>query len=148
MFIINFTEQQMKGMRNIPLFASFILISAVMFSCGQVTVSSKDSEAGIKFDTIRHDFGEIGFDTEAEFEFVFTNTGESPLILTHVKSTCGCTVPEWSKEPVNGGKKGKIRVSYDTHRVGPFNKSIYVYSNAENGVIRLLISGRVGPAAS
>jgi hypothetical protein len=60
-----------------------------------------------------------------------------------VKSTCGCTVPEWSREPIDSGGTGSIRVSYDTHRVGAFAKTIYVYSNADNGVKRLLISGKV-----
>jgi hypothetical protein len=60
-----------------------------------------------------------------------------------VKSTCGCTVPEWSQEPVNAGKQGRIRVSYDTHRVGAFSKTIFVYSNASNGVQQLTISGKV-----
>ena len=100
-------------------------------------------EAGIEFDTTKHDFGEIAFDGDGEVEFIFTNTGTSPLLVTHVKSTCGCTIPEWSREPVNADRKGTIHVSYDTHRVGAFNKSIYVYSNAANGVQRLSISGKV-----
>jgi hypothetical protein len=108
----------------------------------------KDSEtkASIEFDTTSFYFGQIAYSSDAEFEFEFTNTGSAPLLVTHVKSTCGCTVPEWSKKPVEAGKKGKIRVSYDTHRVGAFNKSIYVYSNAENGVKRLTISGKVRPS--
>lgn len=111
--------------------------------CRQGTEESSAKASLIEFDTISHSFGDIPFNGAGEFEFVFTNTGKAPLIVTHVKSTCGCTVPEWSREPINSGEKGSIKVNYDTHRVGAFAKSIYVYSNAENGVKKLMISGKV-----
>lgn len=82
---------------------------------------------------------------DGECEFVFRNTGTTPLVLTHVKSTCGCTIPVWPKEPIKAGEQGIIRVSYDTKRVGTFVKSVYVYSNANNGVQRLYIRGKVNP---
>jgi hypothetical protein len=115
-------------------------------SCHQDGGKISSRDAGIVFDTTRHDFGEIPFSGDAEVEFIFTNSGTVPLVVTHVKSTCGCTIPEWSKEPVKAGGKGSIRVSYDTHRVGSFTKSINVYSNAGNGVKRLTITGKVKPA--
>ncbi|MCK5462329.1 MAG: DUF1573 domain-containing protein [Bacteroidales bacterium] len=85
------------------------------------------------------------FKGNGKCEFAFRNTGKTPLVLTHVKSTCGCTIPKWPSEPVKAGEQGIIKVSYDTKRVGTFYKSIYVYSNASNGVQRLYITGRVNP---
>lgn len=128
----------------------FLLLLAVIAitwdSCSTGSGKGSGGDAGIAFDTISHDFGEIPFSEEAGFEFIFTNSGTVPLLVTHVKSTCGCTIPTWSKEPVKAGKRGSIRVSYDTYRVGAFTKSIYVYSNAVNGVQRLTITGKVKSA--
>ena len=135
-------------MKNISLIAILAFIACGFYMCGQDHEENSAEKSSIEFDTISHNYGEIRFSSDGEFEFAFTNTGEAPLIVTHVKSTCGCTVPEWSKEPINAGEKGSIRVSYDTHRVGAFAKSIYVYSNAENGVIKLMISGKVRPLDS
>ncbi len=135
-------------MKNIPLIAILTFFAIGFYMCGQDRQESSAEKSSIEFDTLSHSYGEIIFSSDGEFEFVFTNTGEAPLIVSHVKSTCGCTVPEWSKEPIIAGKKGSIRVIYDTHRVGAFAKSIYVYSNAENGVIKLMISGKVKPLDS
>jgi len=135
-------------MKNIPLIAILAFFAIGFYMCGQDREEGSAEKSIIEFDTLSHSYGEILFSGDGEFEFVFTNTGEAPLIVSHVKSTCGCTVPEWSREPIIAGKKGSIRVSYDTHRVGAFAKSIYVYSNAENGVIKLMISGKVKPLDS
>ena len=130
-------------MKTIGLLATLVLMAVCWTSCHKSSGKTSGGDAAIAFDTINHNFGEIPFNKEAEFEFIFTNYGTDPLLVTHVKSTCGCTIPEWSKEPVKAGMQGGIRVSYDTHRVGTFNKSIYVYSNASNGVQRLTITGTV-----
>lgn len=134
----------MKKPANI--LAVFLLVLAGI-ACNRSGETAVKADAEISFDTTKHDFGAIAFNSEAEFEFIFENTGSVPLLLTHVKSTCGCTIPEWSNEPVKSGKRGTILVTYDTHRVGAFNKSIYVYSNAGNGVQRLSITGKVNRAS-
>lgn len=130
-------------MRKSAFIPVLILIAMTWTACNQGSGKGSGGDASIEFDTISHNFGAVAFNGDAKIEFVFTNSGKAPLLLTHVKSTCGCTIPVWSKEPVNPGKKGRILVSYDTHRVGAFNKSIYVYSNAANGVQRLTITGKV-----
>lgn len=132
-------------MRKTGILALLVLAALSWNTCQKGSGKNSLGNASIAFDTMSHNFGEISFSGEAECEFVFSNPGSAPLIVTHVKSTCGCTIPEWSREPVNAGKKGSIRVSYDTHRVGAFTKSIYVYSNASNGVQRLTITGKVRP---
>jgi hypothetical protein len=128
----------------------FIIMLAILAvtwsSCRNGGSVSVTGDAGIVFDTIVYDFGVVPYGSKAETEFVFTNSGAAPLLVSRVKSTCGCTIPEWSRQPVKPGKRGSVRVSYDTHRIGAFNKSIYVYSNAKNGVQRLMISGKVNPS--
>lgn len=77
--------------------------------------------------------------------FEFTNTGDQPLIIKNAKSSCGCTVPEWPKEPIQPGKKGYIKVQYNMNP-GPISKTITIETNAvnkENGMIPLRIKGTV-----
>ncbi|MCI7561981.1 MAG: DUF1573 domain-containing protein, partial [Bacteroidales bacterium] len=76
-------------------------------------------------------------------EFKYKNTGKVPLILSKVRSSCGCTVPSWSKEPLMPGQTGTITVKYNTNNVGQINKSITVESNASNGRVVLKIKGEV-----
>jgi len=130
-------------MKNVIPIVFLLLVAFSWGSCNKEGRKSSGGDAIIEFDTIAYDFGEIIFEGEADYEFLFINTGKSPLLLSHVKSTCGCTIPEWPREPIGAGEKSSIRVSYDSHRVGAFTKSIYVYSNASNGVIRLIIMGMV-----
>ena len=74
---------------------------------------------------------------------MFKNTGKEPLILSEVRSSCGCTVPAWPREPILGGKSDTIKVRYATNRLGIINKTITVNSNAKNGPVILRISGKV-----
>jgi hypothetical protein len=99
----------------------------------------------ITFDSLVHDFGTIVKRTDpANCEFKFKNTGKEPLILSDVKSSCGCTIPVWPKEPILPGKTGVIKVSYTkTANVGIIAKQITVFSNANNGNIVLSIKGTV-----
>ncbi|MCX7696763.1 MAG: DUF1573 domain-containing protein [Bacteroidales bacterium] len=99
--------------------------------------------AEITFQKLVHDFGQIQEGTEAVAEFVFTNTGDAPLLISNVKSSCGCTVPFYPKEPILPGKTGLIKARYDTNRIGKFNKQITVLSNATNGEVSLRITGEV-----
>lgn len=79
-----------------------------------------------------YDFGKIPEGPVAEHVFEFKNTGKQPLIISNANASCGCTTPEWNKEPILPGKKGKITVRYNTQgRVGPIAKSVYISSNAQ-----------------
>jgi hypothetical protein len=123
----------------------FVLLSLLLGSCSHEQGKRAKGDAVITFTETKHEFGEIPFRGNGDCEFTFRNNGKTPLVLTHVKSTCGCTVPEWPSEPIQAGQEGSIHVTYDTKRVGVFTKSIYVYSNASNGVQQLFITGRVKP---
>ncbi len=98
----------------------------------------------ITFKNVMHDYGTIYVGSDGSYEFEFTNTGNEPLILSKPRSSCGCTVPTWPKEPILPGETNKIKVTYNTHKPGPFNKSVTIYSNANKTVI-LRIKGKVIP---
>jgi hypothetical protein len=97
----------------------------------------------INFDKTTHDYGTVVKGGDGTCEFKFKNTGVEPLILSNVTSSCGCTVPEWPREPILKGKSNVIKVKYDTNRVGPINKTITVQSNSSNGPIKLQIIGTI-----
>jgi len=97
----------------------------------------------IKFTSLVHDYGNIYKGDNGVCTFEFKNTGKADLQLSNVTSSCGCTVPEWPKEPISPGKSATIKVSYNTSNVGPINKYIYVMSNAEEERVTLSIKGNV-----
>ncbi|KPK82937.1 MAG: hypothetical protein AMS27_13555 [Bacteroides sp. SM23_62_1] len=132
-------------MYHIRLYIIVFILTGLFACSGNSGNTIQKQETRIKFDNNVYDFGTIDFGGEGICEFVFTNTGQVPLVLTNVKSSCGCTIPEWPHEPVKPGEKGKIRVSYDTYRIGVFSKSVTVYSNATNSPSSLYIKGTVKP---
>lgn len=109
--------------------------------------AEKQSGAEITFKETNHDFGNIPFKGNGSYEFVFVNTGTEPLILTQPKSSCGCTVPEWPRQPILPGESNVIKVTYkNTDRPGNFNKYVTVFSNAAvNKEVKLHIKGTVEP---
>lgn len=107
-------------------------------------VSAQVAGPQIDFDRTEHDYGEIEQGANGKTEFVFTNTGTEPLIISKAKGSCGCTVPTWPKEPIAPGAKGTIEVKYDTKRVGPISKSVTITSNSvDNSTFLLKIKGSV-----
>jgi len=105
---------------------------AVAFS-SNVNAQIIEKGAKIEFSKETHDYGTVKYGEDGTCQFEFKNTGDEPLIISNAKGSCGCTVPEFSKEPIAPGEKGVIKVKYDTKRPGPINKSVTVTSNAVNG---------------
>jgi hypothetical protein len=105
--------------------------------------------AEVTFEKEVHDYGKIEQHGDGTCEFKYTNTGSQPLIISNAKGSCGCTVPDWSREPLAPGESTVIKVKYDTKRIGLINKTVTITSNATNApnsVIR--IKGEVlNPAA-
>ncbi len=102
--------------------------------------------AKIEFKTKEIDYGEVEKGSDGTRVFEFTNTGDAPLIIKNTKSSCGCTVPSKPEKPVMPGEKAEIKVHYNTLRVGPFRKTVTIYTNAvnvPNGVVVLKIKGKV-----
>ena len=104
---------------------------------------SINAQAKIEFKSDTIDYGTIEKGSNGVRVFEFTNTGDAPLIVSKVTSSCGCTVPNWSKDPILPGTDGKIEVKYDTNRVNPIRKTITVISNAETPTVALKIKGEV-----
>lgn len=107
---------------------------------------SKPKGAQIKFDKEVIDYGVIQKGANGVRVFEFTNTGDEPLIISTVYSSCGCTVPKKPEAPIMPGERGEIEVKYDTKRVGPIRKTISVYTNADKVPFPLKIKGSIIPA--
>ncbi len=119
----------------------------------QETVKKADPNAP-KFAFIggeTHDFGALTDQKDAEHVFKFKNTGKTPLIISNASASCGCTVPEFPKEPIMPGKEGSIKVTFHTAgKSGPFTKTVFIQSNAAADKERyeIYIKGSVTPAAA
>lgn len=125
---------------NLKVMKKFILTLFVLAVGYTATAQNK---AKIEFKTDEIDYGDIAKGSDGLKVFEFTNTGDAPLVISKVNSSCGCTVPSWTKEPVMPGKTGKIEVKYNTNNVGPIRKTITVESNAETPMVALKIKGNV-----
>jgi hypothetical protein len=99
--------------------------------------------AQIDFTEETVDYGTITKGADGNREFIFTNSGNEPLIISSCKGSCGCTVPKCPTEPVLPGETAKIKVKYDTNRLGKFTKSVTVTSNAGASVKTVKITGNV-----
>lgn len=106
----------------------------------------KENGAIIEFESETIDYGTIENSADGNREFKFTNTGNTPLVITTAKGSCGCTVPIWPKEAIAPGASSTIKVHYDTKRTGAFSKSITLISNAVNEPTKVIhIKGTVEP---
>ncbi|MCX6191236.1 MAG: DUF1573 domain-containing protein [Flavobacteriia bacterium] len=140
-------------MKKLILTFSILFVAAVAMN---TTLAQIDKGSKIEFSKDTHDYGSIKYDADPYCTFEFKNTGNEPLIISNAKGSCGCTVPEWSKEPIAPGASGSIRVKYDTKRPGPINKAVTVFTNVVTGKddkgmpiyyeATLKIKGEVGPA--
>jgi hypothetical protein len=136
--------------KNIYAFAMFLAMSATAFAQeNQQTEAVNDPNAPeIMFEKEVHDFGTIEYGGNGTYDFKFSNTGKSPLIISNARGSCGCTVPKWPKEPIAKGSSGSINVQYDTKRPGPFTKTVTITSNAKSANKVITIKGNVLPAES
>lgn len=103
----------------------------------------KNQNDSIIFTELIHDYGTIDVGSPGHCEFKFTNKMKTPLVISNVKPSCGCTVADWTKEPILPGKTGVIKLNYNTKIPGSFNKTITVNSNAKNATVVLQIKGNV-----
>ena len=130
-------------MKKLIVFASMLCIALAGFSQEEVKPRIKGE---MKFEETRHDFGVFAQDTAVvSHDFVFTNVGKAPLIIHQASASCGCTVPEYTLEPVMPGEKGKITVTYNGkgRRPGIFRKSITIHNNGKQTPIRIYIEGEM-----
>ncbi|MEO8774503.1 MAG: DUF1573 domain-containing protein [Gelidibacter sp.] len=119
------------------------LIAILFVGMLSVSAFAQEKVAKIEFKTDVIDYGTIAKGADGLRVFEFTNTGNAPLIISKVTSTCGCTVPKKPERPILPGEKGEIEVKYDTQRVNPIRKTITVLSNADTPTVALKIKGEV-----
>lgn len=117
-----------------------ILLTVALLAAFVVNASA---QAVIKYDKSSHDFGKFDEEKKQTVVFAFTNTGDEPLVIQQVMTTCGCTVADYTKTPIPAGKKGQIKVTYNGKGKpkGFLRKVITVRSNATNAMTRIYISG-------
>lgn len=146
-------------MKKILLVAALIIFGATITNAQETTKKAKQAKAtavlpkvngaGLVFENETIDYGTIAHNSDGNRQFVFTNNGNKPLIITNATGSCGCTVPTSPKEPIAPGAKGVIGVKYATDRVGSFTKTVTVTSNAEGIPTKTLtIKGTVLPAST
>jgi hypothetical protein len=123
---------------------TILFLATISFA---VNAQNKNPNGPIfKFGEETHDFGNIKEGPQGQVDFVFINGGKEPLIIQNCSASCGCTTPDWTKDPIMPGQKGKITVKYNTQgRVGTFNKTVYIASNARGDKERyeIYIKGNV-----
>ena len=150
-------------MKKIAVALAFVVSAGMLVSCGQGNASSKVKKENIEnaekrdntisqgapeisFDKEKFDFGTVKEGEVVETTFVVTNTGKSDLIITHAQPSCGCTVPEWTKDPIAPGETGEIKISFNTSgRTNKQSKSVTLTTNTEKGREIIKISGMVTP---
>lgn len=139
-------------MKKIILLAGLIVFGIATSKAQETSKKSKATAtktvkvngAGMVFENETIDYGTIAHNADGKRQFVFTNNGNKPLIITNTVGSCGCTVPTSPKEPIAPGAKGIIGVKYATDRVGAFTKTVTVSSNAAGQPTRTLtIKGTV-----
>jgi hypothetical protein len=121
------------------LIATFTVALFALASFAQ----TKTTSPVIEFEKEVHDYGTIEQNGNGTYEFVFTNSGKEPLVISNCKGSCGCTVPSWPNEPIAPGSTGVIKVKYDTKRLGQFQKSVTITSNSETPTKVIKIQGNV-----
>ncbi|HCR53524.1 MAG TPA: DUF1573 domain-containing protein [Cytophagales bacterium] len=133
-------------MRKLGVLVAMFFLSAACFAQVAATNSSSAGDANMAvfgWESAVHDFGKIKQGVPVSHEFKFTNTGKTPLVITNVQASCGCTTPAWSKDPIPPGGQGFIKATYNAASMGGFNKTITVMANVENGFKQLSIKGEV-----
>ncbi len=130
-------------MKKVVFFAALVLVAQVALGQGATTAKPKADVAVVTVDNQNFDFGKIKQGVPATHRFMFTNTGKVPVVITNAQPSCGCTSPNWTKEPILPGGQGFVDATYNAAAAGAFTKSITVTANTETGTIVLIIKGEV-----
>jgi len=119
------------------------LIAIAIFVTAGLGTAMAQETAKIEFKSETIDYGKIEKGSDGIRIFEFTNTGNAPLVISDVTSSCGCTIPKKPESPIQPGENGEIEVKYNTELVGPIRKTVSVYSNAGESPKSLKIKGRI-----
>ena len=119
------------------------LVVAQQLALNKPAVNFASPAPVFKWTATEHDFGKIKQGVPVMYEFSFTNSGEVPLIISTVQASCGCTVTEYTKQPIEAGEKGFVKATFNAANAGQFTKTVTVNANTEDGIARLTIKGEV-----
>ncbi len=136
----------MKRTLNIAILLIFALslFNAAPIEMTKNELATFDNKVAIiSFKTEVIDYGTIEQNSDGTRIFTFTNSGDAPLLITNVKTSCGCTVPSYSKAPILPGASGELEIKYNTKKLGTFTKTVTVMSNSEGGNKVLKIKGNI-----
>jgi hypothetical protein len=122
----------------------FFIAAAFIVTAGAMAQTKPDDVA--KFNTNKYDFGKVKQNVPAVYSFEITNTSDKPLVIENAHATCGCTVPEYQKDPILPGKSAKIKVQYNAANGGQFDKTVFVKFAGVDQEKSLGITGEVLPA--
>ncbi len=126
---------------NLAILLLLLTLSTFGQELDTIWVSNNNQKLSVN--TINKDLGLINQGDKTTFKFVLKNLDEKPLLVWHVSSSCGCTVPSWTKKPVKHEEEAVVKVKYDAAEIGVFTKSVFVYSNFDDKPIKLTIKGTV-----
>ncbi len=132
-------------MKKVFLIAGLIfgVLSMSLAQSTEIATGSPGSMAKFTWEKTTHDFAKIDQGKPVTIDFIFTNAGTVPLVISGVRGSCGCTVTDYTKEPIAPGKKGSVKATFNAAALGAFNKSIRVTANVEGGAETLYIKGEV-----
>lgn len=136
--------KHLLGILAILFMASFQLSAQATTTEGAANPASK-AVFSLESDVV--DYGTIDQGSEPLRIAKFKNTGTEPLIITGAKGSCGCTVPNWPKDPIMPGETSQIEIRYDTKRVGPINKTVTVTTNDAVGKYTISVKGTINAVA-
>lgn len=132
----------------------FVVIIFLVYSCSgnpgsEERISGAVNEAGkgtpkLVFEESEHDFGRVVAGEQVVWYFQYRNEGDAPLMIKKASASCGCTVPEFDRQPLAPGEKSTLKVVYNsTGRSGLESKTVTIESNAENNIVRLKLKAEV-----
>lgn len=133
-------------MKKLVLFAALALIANVGYSqvSAAVTPAAPKADMAVAvFESQNFDFGKVKQGIPVTHEFTFTNKSKVTMVIIGVQASCGCTTPDWTKDPIPPGGQGFVKATYNAAGLGAFDKSVTVTANVENGVVPLRIHGEV-----
>jgi hypothetical protein len=133
-------------MKKLVLVALGVVCASVVVA--QIVASNTSSANSLRnavfaWSETVYDFGKIELNVPVTHEFTFSNTGDVPLVITGAKASCGCTVTEYSKNPIEPGARGFVKATYNAAKVGVFSKTVTLNANTDEGTVVLSIKGEV-----
>jgi hypothetical protein len=142
-----FNPNQLSTMKKVVILtaACFVALAAVAHEWTSLTAALPFTKANAVFAWMEteHDFGKIPIHKPVAHEFLFTNTGDAPLLISSVTTSCGCTVSEYSKDPIPPGARGYVKATYNAAKAGAFNKTVTINANVEGEAVKLTVKGVV-----